>query len=277
MRGEFERVDAAAATLAARVPSPPTVALVLGSGLGDYADTLEGAVAVDYADIPGFHASTVSGHAGRLVFGERAGVRIAAMQGRIHAYEGHDAATVVFPLRTLWRLGARTLVVTNAAGGANPGFVPGDLMCITDHLNLTGTSPLVGENDERFGPRFPDMSEAYSRRLAAMARAASADAGFVLRSGVYAGMLGPAYETPAEVRMVQRLGGDAVGMSTVLEVIAARHLKMEVLGLSCITNFGAGLSDAPLDHAEVKEVASRVRSRFVALLDGVFAKLGAAS
>ncbi|MCB9508051.1 MAG: purine-nucleoside phosphorylase [Myxococcales bacterium] len=277
MRGEFEKVDAAAAMLAARVPSPPTVALVLGSGLGDYADTLEGAVAVDYADIPGFHASTVSGHAGRLVFGERAGVRIAAMQGRIHAYEGHDAATVVFPLRTLWRLGARTLVVTNAAGGANPGFVPGDLMCITDHLNLTGTSPLVGENDERFGPRFPDMSEAYSKRLAAIARAASADAGFVLRSGVYAGMLGPAYETPAEVRMVQRLGGDAVGMSTVLEVIAARHLKMDVLGLSCITNFGAGLSDAPLDHAEVKEVASRVRSRFVALLDGVFAKLGVAS
>ena len=196
------------------------------------------------------------------------------MQGRVHAYEGLGMHEVVHPLRTMWQLGARTLIVTNAAGGVNPAFRPADLMLISDHLNLTGSSPLVGANDERFGPRFPDMTEAYDPALRRLARTQAERLGVTLRDGVYAGMLGPAYETPAEVRMAAALGGDAVGMSTVPEVIAARHLGMRVLGISCITNVAAGLGEGALDHADVTDVAAQARAAFVSLLDGILGGLG---
>lgn len=271
----FEATAAAAESIAARLDVKPTVALVLGSGLGAYADTLEEAVAIPYDEIPGFHVSTVTGHAGRLVVGRRHGLDVVAMQGRVHAYEGLDMQQVVFPLRTLWQLGARALIVTNAAGGVNPMFRPADLMLIRDHLNLTGGSPLVGANDERFGPRFPDMTAAYDAAYGELARAAAASLGFSLQEGVYAGMLGPAYETPAEVRMVRALGGDAVGMSTVPEVIAARHMGMRVLGISCITNAAAGLGHEVLDHSDVTEVAARVRERFIALVDAILERMEA--
>lgn len=272
----FNASRAAADFVHERCAIEPTVALVLGSGLGAWADTLEDRVAIPYADIPGFRRSTVAGHAGQLVIGRRHGVAVAAMQGRVHAYEGATAEEVVFPLRTLWQLGARSLIVTNAAGGVNTDFSPGDLMLIRDHLNLTGDTPLRGPNDERFGARFPDMTNAYDPTLGELARAVAADSGFSLREGVYAGLLGPTYETPAEVRMVRTHGGDAVGMSTVHEVIAARHMGMRVLGVSCITNAAAGVTDRALNHAEVTEAAAGARERFAALVDGVIARMGEA-
>ena len=250
------------------------VALVLGSGLGSFADTLKGAVRIPYSEIPGMPVSAVAGHAGQLVIGTAEGVRCVAMQGRVHLYEGHDPAEVVFGLRVMLQLGARTVVVTNAAGASNPALEPGDLMLIDDHLNLTGRTPLLGPNDDALGPRFPDMSRAYDPELRALARKVAEQQGIALRSGVYAGLLGPSYETPAEIRMMQHLGADAVGMSTVLETIAARHAGARVLGISCITNKGAGLSAQLLDHSEVQETADRVRDRFVALLRGVLRAIG---
>ncbi len=273
---EFDASHAAAELIRTRTDRSPCIALILGSGLGSYADELEDAVAIPYGEIPNFAVSTVAGHAGRLVVGTRHGLDVVAMQGRVHAYEGLGLDRVVFPLRTMWQLGARTLIVTNAAGAVNPGFVPGDLMVIRDHLNLTGCNPLIGDNDERFGPRFPDMTETYTPELRTLAHTTANDLGFTLREGVYTGLLGPTYETPAEIRMLRALGGDAVGMSTVPEVIVARHAGMRVLGLSCITNLGAGLSGEALDHSEVTEVAARIRARFVALLDGILLRLGGA-
>ena len=270
---DFEASVSAAAFVRSKLDRSPTIALILGSGLGAFADELEDAVKIPYGEIPNFHASTVAGHAGQLVVGRKWGLDIVAMQGRVHAYEGLGMKQVVFPLRTMWQLGARTLIVTNAAGGVNPAFKPADLMCIRDHLNLTGDNPLTGENDERFGPRFPDMTTAYTPRLREVAKSVASGLGFDLREGVYAGMLGPAYETPAEVQLVHRLGGDAVGMSTVPEVIVASHMKMEVLGISCITNAAAGLTGEALDHSEVTDVATMVRERFISLLDGVLRRL----
>ena len=270
---DFEASVSAANFVRSRVDRTPTIALILGSGLGAFADELEDAVKIPYGEIPNFHASTVTGHAGQLVVGRKWGLDVVAMQGRVHAYEGLGMKQVVFPLRTMWQLGARTLIVTNAAGGVNPAFKPADLMCIRDHLNLTGDNPLTGENDERFGPRFPDMTTAYTPRLREVAKSVASGLGFDLREGVYAGMLGPAYETPAEVQMVHRLGGDAVGMSTVPEVIVASHMKMEVLGISCITNAAAGLTGEALDHSEVTDVATMVRERFISLVDGVLERL----
>jgi purine-nucleoside phosphorylase len=252
----------------------PRVALVLGSGLGDFADTLEDRVAIPYGEIPTMPQSGVQGHAGKLVFGRAEGVECVAMQGRVHLYEGHSPADVVFGLRLMIRLGAKVVIVTNAAGGASPRLEPGELMLIEDHLNLTGTNSLLGPNDDALGPRFPDMTGAYDLRLRELALASATDAGFQLARGVYAGLLGPSYETPAEVRMVSKLGADAVGMSTVLEAIAARHMGARVLGVSCITNKGAGLSHGTLDHSEVQETANRVRGRFVSLLRGVLARVG---
>jgi purine-nucleoside phosphorylase len=263
------RLQAALAAVRVRTEVRPDVALVLGSGLGAFADTLAGAVGIPYADIPGMPVSAVPGHAGRLVIGAAEGLRCVVMQGRVHLYEGYDASEVVFGLRLMVGLGARVVIVTNAAGGVNPALEPGDLMLIEDHLNLTGRNPLVGPNDETLGPRFPDMSEAYDPVLRRVARAVAAELGIPLRSGVYASVLGPSYETPAEIRMMQRLGADAVGMSTVLETIAARHAGARVLGISCITNKGAGLSRHVLSHAEVQQTADRVRDRFVGLLRGV--------
>lgn len=248
----------------------PDVAMVLGSGLGDYACTLEDARSIPYAEIPHMPLSSVAGHAGNLVFGAWRGRRVVAMQGRVHLYEGRSAVEVAFGIGLMARLGAKTLIVTNAAGGISPTLEPGDLMAITDQLNLTGTSSLVGPTA---GSRFVDMTDAYTPELVEVASRVAHGLGFALKRGVYAGLLGPQYETPAEVRMLRALGADAVGMSTVLEVIAARQLGLKVLGLSCISNLAAGLSDGPLSHREVQQTAARVQDRFRALLSGILESL----
>lgn len=269
-----KRLSRAVESVRARTPSAPRVALVLGSGLGAFADEPSDRVVIPYGEIEGMPVSKVSGHAGNLVLGTVEGLPVVAMQGRVHLYEGHDPAAVVFGTRLMVALGARTLIVTNAAGGITEGLAPGDLMGIEDHLNLTGSNCLVGENDDELGPRFVDMTEAYDRELLALADRVAGELGFSMKRGVYAGLLGPTYETPAEVRMLRTLGADAVGMSTVLEVIAARHMGARVLGISCITNIAAGLGGGPLGHDEVKETADRVRDRFVALLRGVLRGIG---
>ncbi len=272
---QHERLSTALAAIRNRTSLTPKVALVLGSGLGSFADTLDDGTKIPFAEIPTMPVSRVVGHAGQLVVGKSEGLDVVAMQGRVHLYEGHSPSDVVFGLRLMLRMGAGIVVITNAAGGANPSFSPGDLMLIEDHLNLTGQSPLTGSNEKQLGARFPDMSVAYDAGLRAIALEAASKGGFQLVRGVYAGNLGPAYETPAEVRMAQRLGADAVGMSTVLETVAARHMGARVLGISCITNKAAGLSPVPLDHAEVEETARASRSRFVALLRGVLAGIAA--
>ncbi len=262
------KLDQAKAAIANRVEAPE-VAMVLGSGLGRYADTLEDARTIPYSEIPHMPLAGVSGHAGNLVVGRRGGKRVAAMQGRTHLYEGHGANDVTFGVRLLAWLGAKTLIVTNAAGGIDSRLRVGDLMAISDQMNLTGTSSLLGPNDEQLGPRFLDMTVAFDPRLIELATSVAADQGFELGRGVYAGLLGPAYETPAEIRMLRTLGADAVGMSTVLEVLAARHMGMRVLGISCISNLAAGVGEGPLSHADVEKTAARVRPRFESLLSGV--------
>lgn len=269
----YDEMVSASEIIKKRLSIRPKIALILGSGLGDYAETLENAQRISYADLPGFATSTIKGHAGQFVVGTRHGIEIIAMQGRVHAYEGLPIEKVVLPLRVMWHLGATTLIVTNAAGGINKAFSPGDLMLITDHLNMTGINPLVGPNDERFGPRFPDMSEAYSKKLRSIAEKAAHSLQIQIQKGVYVGNLGPNYETPAEVKMAEILGGDAVGMSTVPEVIVAKHLKMNVLGVSCISNMAAGLQNTPLTHTEVQEVTNRVRATFISLLDQIISML----
>lgn len=269
----FEQVEEAAAAIRARGGALPEVAVVLGSGLGDFADTLLDAIATPYHDLPHWPASRVIGHEGRLVIGTVAGKRIAALSGRVHFYEGHDLETVVFPTRVMGRLGVRQIILTNAAGGINTGFAQGALMIIDDHINLLGTNPLIGPNDERFGLRFPDMSEVYSSRLRRTADAAARATGIPVSHGVYVAVHGPSYETPAEIRAFRTLGADAVGMSTVPEAIAARHMGIEVLGISCITNMAAGVLPRPIDHTEVLETTRRVRGSFVSLLEGVIERL----
>jgi len=266
---QLPRLDAAVAAVRQRSSLVPQVALVLGSGLGAFADELTDATAIPFGDIPGMPVSNVVGHSGKLVLGSSEGASVVAMQGRVHLYEGHSVSDVVFGLRLCLRLGAQVVIVTNAAGGSNPIFTPGDLMLIEDHLNLTGMSSLTGPNEDGLGVRFPDMSEAYDAKLRALALDVASRGGFQLVRGVYAGLLGPQYETPAEIRMLQRMGADAVGMSTVLETVAARHMGARVLGISCITNKAAGLSPTPLDHSEVQETANHARARFVSLLRGV--------
>jgi purine-nucleoside phosphorylase len=247
----------------------PKVALVLGSGLGSFADTLEKKVVVPYEKIEGMPRSSIVGHAGNLVLGSLGALDVVAMQGRVHLYEGHPSCDVVFGVRLVKHLGADTLIITNAAGGAGDGLEAGDLMLIEDHLNLTGTSCLVGVNEDELGVRFPDMTQAYDRVLMDTADGVARAQSFALKRGVYAGLLGPSYETPAEIRMLKRLGADAIGMSTVLEVIAARHMGMRVLGISCVTNLAAGISATLLSHEEVTETANRVKSKFEGLLRGV--------
>ena len=271
--GEFDRVDEAAAAVRARCGAAPDVAVVLGSGLGDFADSLADSVTVPYEVLPHWPQSRVVGHAGRLVVGSLAGKRVAALAGRVHVYEGHAMATVVFAVRVMARLGVKRLILTNAAGGINTAFGQGALMVIDDHINLMGGNPLIGPNDDRVGPRFPDMSEVYSRRLRALADEAARAAGVPIQHGVYVAVHGPSYETPAEIRAFRTLGADAVGMSTAPEAIAARHLGVEVLGISCITNMAAGVLDQPLVHDEVMETARRVRGSFIALLEGVIGRL----
>ncbi|HEU0335098.1 MAG TPA: purine-nucleoside phosphorylase [Gaiellaceae bacterium] len=256
----------AAAVVGGAVALRPQVAVVLGSGLGGFADELEDAVELPYGEIPGWPVSTAVGHAGTLVAGTLAGLPLWVLRGRAHLYEGHPAEKVVFGVRVLGRLGLRTLVLTNAAGGIDPAFGQGVLVLITDHVNLQGTSPLVGPNDDALGPRFPDMTDAYDPELRRRARAAADRLGIELNEGVYAAWLGPAYETPAEIRFVRAIGAQLVGMSTVPEVLAARHMGIRCLALSCVTNMAAGLGAGGIDHEEVLEVGARVRGTFTALL-----------
>lgn len=271
--GYYEQVEAAAAAVRRAVPQAPDVAVVLGSGLGGFAARLADPVILPYETLPHWPPARVVGHEGRLVAGTLAGRRVVALAGRAHFYEGHDLRTVTLPVRVMGLLGARAIVLTNAAGGIAPRLEPGTLMVIDDHLNLMGDNPLVGPNEDRFGPRFPDMTEVYSARLRAVADRVAAARGLRLAHGVYAALRGPSYETPAEIRALRALGADAVGMSTVPEAIVARHMGLEVLGLSCITNMAAGLLPRPLDHDEVMATARRVAGDVERLLEGVIAAL----
>lgn len=246
--------------------SAPAIGVILGSGLGSFVDSFEGAISIPYEDIPHFPRSSVPGHPGRLVIGKVGGVPSVAMQGRIHYYEGYSPSQVAYPTRVLCALGVRTVIVTNAAGGINASFAAGDLMAIVDHINLAGWNPLVGPNDDRLGPRFPDMTAAYDSALTALLVGAGASCNAVLKRGVYAMLTGPSYETPAEIHALRVLGADAVGMSTVPEVIAARHMNAKVVGISCITNLAAGVGRKPLTHEEVEATANRVRGVFSAIL-----------
>jgi purine-nucleoside phosphorylase len=268
----YEKAVESASWLRERIPHTPRVLVILGSGLGGWADGLQDAIPFGYDQIPHFAQSTVAGHAGALVNGRSGAVDVLAMKGRFHPYEGWTADEVMHPVRVAWLLGVRHVVVTNAAGSLHIGLQPGSLMCIDDHLNMTGSNPLVGENDERFGPRFPDMTRVHDRGLRAHANAVASGLGITLHHGVYVGVRGPTYETPAEIRSFRILGGDAVGMSTVYEVIAAAHLGMKVLGISCITNLGSGLGGEVLSHDDVQAVAARARGEFTRLVDGLFAE-----
>lgn len=263
----FARVEAAAARAREEIGTSHTVGVVLGSGLGAFAERLTNARSLPYSLLPHFPTSSVIGHAGRLVAGRLGDVDVTVLAGRVHGYEGYSPQEVAFPIRVLCRLGIRALVITNASGCINAAWMPGDLMRITDHINLSGRNPLVGPNDARLGPRFPDMSRAYDPRLGAALDEAAAGCNLRLRQGVYAHVLGPSYETPAEIRMMRVLGGDAVGMSTVPEVIAAVHAGVPVAGIACLTNMAAGILDKPLSHAEVTATADRVGEQFIALLE----------
>jgi purine-nucleoside phosphorylase len=275
----YDQVAEAAEFIRKRSPDIPRIAVVLGSGLGEFASTLSGlsgsgnAVSLDYGVIPNWPAARVVGHEGRLVIADTGGRRIAVLAGRAHFYEGHSLAMVTFATRVLGVLGVQQLIVTNAAGGVNTAFEPGTLMTIDDHINLLGSNPLVGPNDDRFGARFPDMTEVYSKRLRAIADASAESLGFAMAHGIYAACHGPSYETPAEVRYLRLIGADAVGMSTVPEAIVARHMGIEVLGLSCITNLAAGVLPQPLNHDEVLETARQVRGRFIALLNTTISRM----
>ncbi len=275
MTGQFNAAEAAAKLILSRTPLRPQIGLVLGSGLGGFADTLSDATRVPYAEIPSFPQSTAIGHAGRMVIGNAGSVPVAAMQGRVHLYEGYSAQEVTFPIRVFARMGIRAVILTNAAGGINRSYAQGALVLIRDHINLQGTNPLVGVNDDRFGARFPDMTHAYSRAYREAAREEVRKLGITLHEGVYAALLGPSYETPAEIEYLRRIGADLVGMSTVAEVIAARHMGMSVLALSCVTNMAAGILDQPLSHAEVMETGERVKTTFEALLRAVLPRVAA--
>lgn len=272
MMDEMKRIDEAAAKVLA-VCGKADIGVILGSGLGDYAEALEDAVKLPYSEIPGFPRSTVAGHAGMWCCGTLHGKRVVMMQGRFHYYEGYGMKDVTLPVRVMQKIGVKTLVVTNAAGGVNLGYHPGELMVIGDMFSMTAQNPLIGPNLDAFGPRFPDMSCALDKELRALAHECANEQGFALREGVYAQMTGPTYETPAEIRMLRTLGADAVGMSTVPEVIVARHGGMRVLGISCITNMAAGILDQPLNHAEVTETANRVKGQFRNLLDRIIEKM----
>ncbi len=272
MMDEMKRIDEAAAKVLA-VCGKADIGVILGSGLGDYAEALEDAVKLPYSEIPGFPRSTVAGHAGMWCCGTLYGKRVVMMQGRFHYYEGYGMKDVTLPVRVMQKIGVKTLIVTNAAGGVNLDYHPGELMVIGDMFSMTAQNPLIGPNLDAFGPRFPDMSCAFDKELRALAHECANEQGFALREGVYAQMTGPTYETPAEIRMLRTLGADAVGMSTVPEVIVARHGGMRVLGISCITNMAAGILDQPLNHAEVTETANRVKGQFRNLLDRIIEKM----
>lgn len=269
----YKKLMACVASIRKRTDFKPEVALILGSGLGDYADSIRTEAVVDYSDIEGFPVSTVTGHKGRFVFGYVGEVPVVIMQGRVHYYEGYPMADVVLPTRLMGMLGAKKLFLTNAAGGINESFQPGTLMMITDHIATAVPNPLIGVNMEELGVRFPDMSEVYSSRLQDVIRSSAKQCGIAIREGVYVQLTGPSYETPAEIRMCRGFGGDAVGMSTACEAIAARHMGMEICGISCITNLAAGISKVKLDHKEVQETADRVSAEFKKLVTQVIVNM----
>ena len=274
MIGMFEKLQETVAFVRQQTASRPTVGVILGSGLGQLVERMEDATAIDYCDVPHFPAPTVAGHAGRMVFGRIGKVDVVAMQGRFHYYEGHDMRTVAYPTAFMKQFGVRTLIVSNSAGGINRDFTPGDLMLITDHINLFATNPLIGLNDERLGPRFPDMTDGYSPLLIKVADSAAGELGMTFRRGVYAGLSGPCYETAAEIRYLEAIGADAVGMSTVPEVIAARYLGLEVLGISCITNMATGIATVKHAHEEVVRIANEASERFCTVVAATIARLG---
>jgi len=269
----FALADAAAQIILSRTPLRPRVGLVLGSGLGGFADSLDESSRIPYAEIPSFPRSTAVGHAGRMVIGNAAGVAVAAMQGRVHLYEGYSAQEVAFPIRVFSRMGIRAVILTNAAGGINLSYSQGALVLIRDHINLQGQNPLIGPNDDRFGVRFPDMTHAYAKDYRQIAREEAAKLGMTLHEGVYAALAGPSYETPSEIEYLRRIGADLVGMSTVAEVIGARHMEIKVLAISCVTNMAAGILDQPLSHTEVMETGERVKTKFEALLRAVLPRI----
>ena len=275
MSDDFTRAQSAAAFLLAQTPLRPRIGVVLGSGLGAFADDLLDAARIPYANIPFFPRSTAIGHVGQMVIGTTGGIPIAAMQGRVHLYEGYSAQEVAFPVRVFAGLGIRAVILTNAAGGISHEYKQGALVVISDHINLQGTNPLVGPNEERFGARFPDMTQAYSRTYRDIALQSARKLGKTLHQGVYAGLLGPSYETPAEIRYLRTIGADLVGMSTIPEVVAARHLGLNVLAISCVTNMAAGILDQALNHLEVLETAERVKGDFIALLQAVIGEIAA--
>lgn len=270
----FEKIQNAAQFLKSKYENQPKIGLILGSGLGVLADEIENPVKITYRNIPDFPVSTVEGHAGQLVFGKIDNVEVVAMQGRFHYYEGYSFEKVTFPVRVMKELGVEILIVTNAAGGVNEKFTPGDLMIINDHINNMGSNPLIGPNDSRLGVRFPDMSEAYSKELRTIAKKIAKSLNIEIQEGVYVGNTGPTYETPAEVRMIRTMGGDAVGMSTVPEVIVARHAGMKVMGISCISNMAAGILDQPLNHEEVIETTEKVKSNFLLYVKELVKRFG---
>jgi len=269
----FAQASQAARFILSKTKLRPKIGLVLGSGLGAFADDLASAAKIDYKRIPHFPRSTAIGHAGRLVIGKSGAIPVAAMQGRVHFYEGYSLEEVVFPIRVFARMGINSVILTNAAGGINRNFNQGALVVIRDHINLQGSNPLIGANDDRFGPRFPDMSQAYSRKFREIALDEGGALGMVIHEGVYAALTGPSYETPAEIRALAAIGADLVGMSTVPEVIVARHMGLDVLGISCVTNMAAGILDQPLNHKEVLETGERVKGQFIALLQKIIPRL----
>jgi purine-nucleoside phosphorylase len=273
---EFERAEAAAKFIQRKTNLRPKVALVLGSGLGAFANEFAHGTKIPYSKIPNFPQSTAIGHAGQLVLGTVEGVEVVGMQGRVHLYEGYSVKDVVFPVRVFARMGVQAIVLTNAAGGIKKDFTPGRLVVISDHINLQGVNPLSGPNNEKFGPRFPDMTAAYDKKFRALTLAEGRRLGIHLGEGVYAALAGPSYETPAEIRYLRSIGADLVGMSTVPEVIAARHSGMRVLGISCVTNAATGVLDQPLDHNEVLQAAERVKGQFIALLRAVIPDIASA-
>jgi purine-nucleoside phosphorylase len=270
---EFTRASRAAKFILSKTKLRPRIGLVLGSGLGAFADDLASAARIDYRRIPHFPRSTAVGHAGKLVIGKVGDVAVVAMQGRVHFYEGYSLKEVIFPMRVFARMGIRAVILTNAAGGINRGYSQGALVVLRDHINLQGGNPLIGPNDERFGPRFPDMTNAYAKNFRQFALDEGGKLGMVIHEGVYAALTGPSYEAPAEIHYLATIGADLVGMSTVPEVIAARHMGLQVLGISCVTNMAAGILDQPLYHKEVLATGERVKGQFIALLRGVIPKI----
>ena len=273
MNDQFTLAETAAQSVLRCTPLRPRIGLVLGSGLGGFADSLTDATRIPFAEIPAFPRSTAIGHAGQMVIGKAGAVPVAVMQGRVHLYEGYSAQQVAFPMRVFGRMGIRAVLLTNAAGGINLNYQQGALVLIRDHINLQGTNPLVGPNDDRFGVRFPDMTRAYPKSYRELAREEAAKLGMTLHEGVYAALLGPSYETPAEIKYLRTIGADLVGMSTAFEVIAARHMEIKALAISCVTNMAAGIVDQPLSHQEVMETGERVKASFEALLRAVLPRI----